>query len=372
MGRTTTVRRRCEHAFVPSAFLHADVDAFFAAVEQRDRPDLRGRPVVVGGGVVMAASYEARAYGVRGGMGGRRARSLCPDAAVVSPRFDAYVEASRAVFAVFRSCGADVEGRSMEEAFLHVRGPGDPVGIGARVRERVRADAGLSVTVGGGSTRIVAKMAGRAAKPDGLCVIEPEWELAFLHGLAVEDLWGVGEATARKLHLHGLRTVAEVAELGEPALMAVLGKASGRYVHALAHNRDPPIRRGRGRRSVGSQSAIRRTGWSAELDAVLARLTERVTGRMAKAGLTGRTVVLRLRYGDFSRATRSRTLPLATAAPRDVLAAARVLLAEARPAIERRAVTLLGLTVTNLGAPHMGEQLDLLGVDPGCDPRSCA
>ena len=343
--------------------LHADVDAFFAAVEQRDQPELRGRPVLVGRGVVLAASYEAKARGVRSGMGGGKARRLCPDAVVVPARFDAYVAASRHVFAAFRSCGADVEGRSMEEAFLYLRGDGDPARVGARVRARVREEAGLTVTVGGGSTRMVAKMAGRTAKPDGLRVVEPGAELAFLHALAVEDVWGIGEATARKLHARGLRTVADLAALDEPVLMQIVGKASGRALHAMAHNRELPVRRRRGRRSVGSQSAMRRRGWSAELDDVLARLAERVTGRMAKAGLSGRTVVLRLRFGDYSRVTRSRTLPHPTAEPRDVLAAARILLWQARPAIECHAVTLLGLAVTNLGAPHMGEQLGLFAPD---------
>ena len=345
--------------FVSRTVLHADVDAFFAAVEQRDEPGLRGRPVLVGRGVVLAASYEAKARGVRSGMGGSRARRLCPQAIVVPARFDAYVAASKLVFAAFRACGADVEGRSMEEAFLYLRGDAEPLEVGDQVRRRVRADAGLTVTVGGGSTRMVAKMAGRTAKPDGLRVVAPGDELAFLHALAVEDVWGIGEATARKLHARGLRTVADLAALDEPMLMRILGKASGRAVHALAHNRELPVRRRRGRRSVGSQSALRRRGWSKDLDDVLARLADRVCGRMAKAGLSGRTVVLRLRFGDYSRVTRSRTLAHPTAEPRDVLATARILLWQARPAIEAQAVTLLGLAVTNLGAPHMGEQLGL-------------
>ena len=326
--------------------------------------------MVVGRGVVLAASYEAKARGVRSGMGGSKARRLCPQALVVPARFDAYVAASKLVFAAFRACGADVEGRSMEEAFLYLRGDAEPLEVGAEVRRRVREEAGLTVTVGGGSTRMVAKMAGRTAKPDGLRVIEPGDELAFLHALAVEDVWGIGEATARKLHARGLRTVADLAALDEPLLMQVLGKASGRAVHAIAHNRELPVRRRRGRRSVGSQSALRRRGWSKDLDDVLARLANRVTGRMAKAGLTGRTVVLRLRFGDYSRATRSRTLPHPTADPRDVLSAARILLWQARPAIERRAVTLLGLAITNLGAPHMGEQLELFAFDDGAAAQS--
>lgn len=345
------------------SILHADVDAFFAAVEQRDRPDLRGRPVFVGGGVVLACSYEAKARGVRSGMGGRRARDLCPGAIVVRPRFDAYVEASRSVFAAFRACVGEVHGCSMEEAFLFPAGGVDLARVGAEIRAHVLADAGLTVTVGGGTTRLVAKMAGRTVKPDGLRIVAPEDELAFLHALRVEDVWGIGERTARKLHGAGLRTVADLAGVGEPALMTILGKASGRAVHAMAHNRAPPIRYRRGRRSIGTQSAMRRRGWSAELDRVLVRLVDRVTARMAKAGLAGRTVILRMRFGDYTRATRSWTLPHATAAPRDVLAAGRVLLADARPAIERRALTLLGLTVTNLGAPHMGEQLELFAAE---------
>ncbi len=247
----------------------------------------------------------------------------------------------------------------MEEAFLYPRGDADPAAVGEQVRARVREEAGLTVTVGAGSTRMVAKMAGRTAKPDGLRVIAPGDELAFLHALAVEDVWGIGEATARKLHARGLRTVADLAALDEPMLMTILGKASGRAVHALAHNRELPVRRRRGRRSVGSQSALRRRGWSKDLDDVLARLADRVCGRLAKAGLSGRTVVLRLRFGDYSRATRSRTLPHPTSEPRDVLATARILLWQARPAIEAHAVTLLGLAVTNLGAPNTGEQLEL-------------
>src|SRR5262245_27638496 len=187
-----------------ATILHADADAFYASVEQRDDPKLRGRPVLVGGGVVLAASYEAKARGVRGGMGGRRARQLCPDAVEVEPRWQAYVEASRELFEVFEQVSPTVEGMGMEEAFLDLRGLtricGTPMEIGSRLRRMARRRVGLPVTVGIASTKFLAKMASRAAKPDGLLIVDPGRELEFLHPLEVESLWGVGEATARRLH----------------------------------------------------------------------------------------------------------------------------------------------------------------------------
>ncbi len=342
--------------------LHADVDAFFAAVEQRDDPRLRGRPVIVGGGVVMAASYEAKACGVRSAMGGARARRLCPQAIVVSPRFEAYVEASRTVFAVFREAAPVVEGVSMEEAFLDVSGlPDAPADIAARLRRDVLARAGLRITVGVARTKILAKVASRLAKPDGLLVVEPDGEREFLHPLRVDQLWGVGPATADKLFARGLVTVGDVVELSESALIAILGRAAGRRVHALAHNRDAgPLRPRRRRRAFGAQSALGRASRTPdELDAVLVGLVDRVAHRMARAGRAGRTVTLRLRFGDFSRATRSHTLAQATADTEPILATVRGLLAAAMPAIERRGVTLLGVTVGNLDGDG-GVQLDLM------------
>lgn len=347
--------------------LHADADAFFAAVEQRDDPALRGQPVVVGGGVVMAASYEARAYGVRGAMGGGKARRLCPDLVVVRPRFDAYVAASRAVLAVFRRLTPVVEAVSMEEAFLDVAGvDGEPAALAARLRREVLAEAGLRVTVGVARTKVLAKLASRAAKPDGLLVVGPSEEEAFLHPLAVGDLWGVGPAGARKLRAAGLRTVGDAAALGEAGLKAILGKAAGRYVHAVAHNLDSqPVRPRRERRSFGAQSALGRAPRTvAALEAELASVVERVAGRMRRAGRAGRTVVLRVRFGDYARATRSRTLARATSDPEPLLHAARALLAAATPAIERRGCTLLGITVTNLDGEEAAGQLSL-GLEAG-------
>jgi DNA polymerase-4 len=349
--------------------LHADVDAFFASVEQRDDARLRGRPVAVGGGVVLAASYEAQAFGVRGAMGGGRARALCPDLVVVKPRWQAYVDASRALFELFEDLAPQVEGLSIDEAFLDVRGLGrilgSPVEIATRLRREARERLGLPVSVGVAGTKFLAKVASGAAKPDGLLVVPPGGELAFLHPLPVERLWGVGPATAAKLHARGITRVEEVAQLGEASLVSIVGGAAGRKLHALAHNRDPrPVRRRPRRRSIGSQRALGRGPWSPdELDATLVGLADRVTRRMRKAGRAGRTVMLRLRFDDYTRATRSHTISEATAATRTVLDVARTLMAEAAPVIERRGLTLVGLTVANLdpGGPRAQLALPLDG-----------
>ena len=356
--------------FVSSApgtvILHADVDAFFASVAQRDDPALRGRPVIVGGGVVMAASYEARRFGVRSGMGGAQARRLCPQAIIATPSWSDYVAASKAVFAVLERTAAVVEPMGIEEAFLDLSGQartkGEARAIGERLRAEVRAETSLPITVGIARTKIVAKMASRAAKPDGLLVVAPSEERAFLHPLRVEQLWGVGPKTARRLHAANLRTVGQLAQLREAQLVGLLGTGNGRRVHALAQNRDrTPVQPGRPPRSFGTQRSLAgargRRLTAQERDETLAGLAERVTGRMAKAGYAGRTVVLRLRFADFSRATRSHTLPDATAAAEPVLAAARGLLAAATPAIERQGLTLLGLSVTNLVDTGPGPQL---------------
>jgi DNA polymerase-4 len=348
--------------------LHADLDAFYASVEQRDDPALRGRPVIVGGGVVLAASYEARSRGVHSAMGGARARRLCPNAVVVSPRWSAYVEASRAVFAVFERTAPVVEGISIDEAFLDVSGleriSGSPTRIAIRLRREVRERVGLPITVGVASTKHLAKVASGVAKPDGLIVVPPERELEFLHPLPVGRLWGVGPATTQKLHALGLRTVGEVARFGETQLMEMLGRAAGRHLYAVAHNRDPRRVEGRRRRrSIGSQCALGRGSHSPEsLDVVLVGLVDRVTRRMRASARTGRTVVLRLRFGDFSRATRSHTLGEPTAASRVILATARALLAAATPLVEQKGITLLGMSVTNLergAGGTAGRQLEL-------------
>jgi DNA polymerase-4 len=342
--------------FVSAAavILHADLDAFFASVEQRDDARLRGRPVIVGGGVVLAASYEAKARGVRTAMGGRRALALCPDALVVPPRMHAYSEASKAVFRVFEDATPLVEALSIDEAFLDVRGmersAGSPLELAAKLRRDVRERVGLPITVGVARTKFLAKVASGVAKPDGLLLVPPDRELAFLHPLPIERLWGVGPKTAEKLHALGILTVRQVAELEEAVLVSILGRGSGRHVHALAHNLDPrPVERRRRRRSIGSQRTRGRHAWSAEsVDADVVALVDRVTRRLRTAGRVGRTVVLRLRFDDFSRATRSHTLPQATDRTATILEAARELVAASLPGLERRGLTLVGITVANL------------------------
>lgn len=346
----------CHRGHVPGepTILHADLDAFYASVEQRDDPSLRGRPVIVGGGVVLACSYEAKARGVRTAMGGRTARALCPDAVVVPPRMEAYSGASRAVFAVFGSVTPLVEPLSIDEAFLDVSGlgriAGPPAEIAARLRRAVAEDVGLPITVGVASTKFLAKVASRVAKPDGLLVVAPGEELAFLHPLPVEVLWGVGEVTSRTLRAQGVTTVGDLAAMGASGLEAVLGRAAGRHLNALAHGRDPRrVQVGRRRRSIGAQRALGRAPVSPErTDAVLMGLVDRVTRRMRRAGRSGRTVTLRLRFADFSRATRSHTLATPTAETDAILTAVRLLAAAAAPVIAARGLTMLGVAVGNL------------------------
>jgi DNA polymerase-4 len=337
-----------------ATILHADLDAFFASVEQRDDRRLRGKPVIVGSGVVLAASYEAKAYGIRTAMGGRRARQLCPHAVVVPPRMSAYSEASKAVFEVFEDTTPLVEGLSIDEAFLDVRGlerlAGSPLAIAERLRRRVLSEVGLPVTVGIARTKFLAKVASAVAKPDGLLLVPPDDELGFLHPLPVERLWGVGRVTAGKLHERGLRTVGQVAALDEALLVHLLGRASGRHLHALAHNRDPrPVQTGRRRRSIGSQRALGRRPTSLELiDSSVIAIVDRISRRLRAGGRACRTVVLRLRFDDFTRATRSLTMPRLTDQSEAILAAARTLFAASVPLIQRRGITLVGISLTNL------------------------
>jgi len=337
-----------------ASILHADLDSFFASVEQRDDPSLLGRPLIVGAGVVLAASYEAKAFGVRTAMGATIARRLCPQAVVVPPRFSAYVEASKAVFQVFEDVAPVVEGLSIDEAFLDVHGMersvGTPIEIARRLRQEVRERVRLPITVGIARTKFLAKVASAVAKPDGLLLVPPDGELDFLPPLPVERLWGVGPVTSTKLRDRGITTVRQVALLSEPALVAMLGQASGRHLHALAHNRDPrPVEHRRRRRSIGSQRARGRRPWTHEsVDADLVGLVDRVTRRMRSADRVGRTVILRLRFDDFSRATRSQTLRRPTAGTTEILATARELLVESLPLLRERGVTLVGISVWNL------------------------
>ena len=342
-----------------ASILHADLDSFYASVEQRDDPRLRGRPVIVGGGVVLAASYEAKAFGVRGAMGGAQARRLCPHAVVVPPRFPAYVEASRAVFEVFGETTPLVEGISIDEAFLDVGGlrrlAGSPTEIAVRLRRQVRERVGLPISVGVACTKFLAKVASAVGKPDGLLVVPAGEELAFLHPLPVERLWGVGPVTAAKLHRRGITTVGQLAEVEEAVLVGMVGTGSGRHLHALAHNRDPrPVRVGRRRRSIGAQRALGRSASTTPeaVDAALIALVERVCRRLRAADRVGRTITLRLRFGDFTRATRSHTLAMPTDETAEVLATIRALAAAAAPLVEAQGLTLVGVAVANLDDAH--------------------
>lgn len=338
-----------------ATILHADLDAFYASVEQRDDPRLRGRPVAVGGGVVLAASYEAKRRGVRTAMGGRQARRLCPDLIVVRPRFDAYVEASRDVFAIFRDVTPQVQGVSIDEAFLDVRGlrradTTTPVEHAARVRARVRDEVGLPITVGVARTPFLAKVASRVAKPDGLLLVEPDAEDAFLAPLPVETLWGVGESTATKLRGYGLRTAGDVAALDERVLRGLLGPAAGSHLFAVVHGRTPArVVTDRTRGSVGAQRALGRGPHSPDaVRAALLGLVDRVCRRLRAGHLTARTVVLRLRFADFTRATRSRTLAFGTASGDELRDAALGLLEAARDLVSTRGITLVGVALTGL------------------------
>jgi DNA polymerase IV len=337
-----------------ATILHADADAFFASVEQRDDPRLRGRPVIVGSWVVLAASYEAKAHGVRTAMGVGRALRLCPRAAVVEPRMSAYSEASKELYRVFEDTAPVVEGLSIDEAFLDVRGvrrlSGPPRTVAECLRRELRDQVGLPVTVGIARTKFLAKVASGVAKPDGLLLVPPERELAFLHPLPVERVWGVGRVTATRLRTFGINTVGELARVDEGTLVALLGRAAGRHLHALAHNRDPrPVQSRRRRRSIGAQRALGRSPRSLEeVDAALVGLVDRVCRRLRAARRVGRTVVLRLRFDDFSRASRSHTLPRPTSSTHVILETARGLLACAAPLIVRRGITLVGIAVANL------------------------
>jgi DNA polymerase-4 len=355
-----------------ASILHADLDSFYASVEQRDDPKLIGRPIAVGGGIVLAASYEAKRMGVYTPMSERAAKRVCPDLIIVAPRFEAYMAASKSVFDVFHDTTPIVEGLSIDEAFLDVSGlrriAGSPTEIAIRLRADVRRQVGLAITVGIARTKFLAKVASAVGKPDGLLVVEPEGELEFLHPLGVGRLWGVGPLTERKLHERGLRTVGEIAQLSESHLVAILGCGAGRHLYALAHNRDPrPVEGGKRRGSIGSQRALGRGPKSAvEIETMMLGIVDRVTRRMRSADRVGRTVIVRFRFDDFQPATRSHSLAMHTNATEPIRQTVVALLDEAMPMLLERGLTLLGLSVGGLkNGTQSAEQLTL-SLD-GCD-----
>lgn len=334
--------------------LHADLDAFYASVEQRDNPELRGRPIAVGTGVVLAASYEARARGVYTTMNSAKARTACPEITMVPPRMEAYSEASREVYEIFRGTVPVVEALSIDEAFLEARGleriKGSPVEIATELRREVREKTGLAISIGLARTKFLAKVASGEAKPDGLLVIDPADEEAFLHPLPVRRLWGVGRVTAGKLEAAGIRRVGDLARVSPVRLTGLVGEKPAQRLIDLANNRDPrPVEPREPRSSIGAQAAFPVGSRSdAEVEVLAASLVDRVCGRLRKAGRACRTVALGLRFGDFSRASRSHTLKYPTDRTADVLRSIRSLLDECRDETSAKGLTLIGISLENL------------------------
>jgi DNA polymerase-4 len=358
--------------------LHADLDAFYAAVEVRNRPELAGLPVAVGGGVVLSATYEARRTGVRSGMGGNQARKLCPGLVVVDGHFADYVDESRRVMAIFEEFTPLVEPISIDEAFLDVTGSvhlfGSPVGIAAELRRRVRGRTGLTISVGVATTKHLAKVASRWAKPDGLLAVPPGRELAFLHPLPVNALWGVGPVGTERLARYGLTTVGDLAAVPVDTLMAWLGEASGRHLWALAHNRDPrPVRPGRRAGSVGAQSAFGRGGDDRGVRRrVLLGLADRVGSRLRRKGMGGRRITVRARLRGAGTVTRAQVLPGPVAATSSIFRAAvpmaEILVAER--AVDT-SINLLGISMSKLErVPVVQLELPMDGLpgDPSIRP----
>lgn len=350
-----------------ASILHVDMDAFFVSVELLDQPELRGKPVVVGGdgerGVVAAASYEARAFGVHSAMSSVQARRLCPHAVFLRGRYHRYSEVSSQVMAIFKDVTPLVEPLSLDEAFLDVSGAlkllGEAPDIAASIRQRVLDEQGLTCSVGVASTKFVAKLATEAAKPKastngpqfgtGVFVVEPEETLTFLRPLPVESLWGVGPATLSKLHRIGVMTIADLADLPEENIVAVLGRSQGRHLHSLANGRDDrSVEPDRAMKSIGHEETFSRDHHlRSTLDRELVQFADAVASRLRAQGLAGRTVQLKVRFGDFTTITRSTTLAVAVDDSRALLDAGRGLLELVDPS---QGVRLLGLSVSGLSS----------------------
>lgn len=351
-----------------ATILHADLDAFFASVEQRDNPALRGRPVLVGGGIVTAASYEAKARGVSPPVNSAQALALCPDAVLIAPRGEAYSAASKQVMAIFERYSPTVEKISIDEAFLDGAGMehihGTPREIAEKIRVAVREEAGLGITIGVARTKFLAKVASGQAKPDGLLVLEAADEQGFLYPLPIEAVWGVGRVTSKKLRGRGVKTVGDIAAMDIDTLCTLLGPAAGRRLHALANNDDPRSVAPRARRkSIGAQRAIsKQPRTRGELETIIGSLVDRVTPRLRKSGRSARTVVLSLRFGDFTRITRSKTLPAPTTGSDEIYLALKALLAPEIEQVNELGLTLIGISLANLDD---GAQLELAFDGPG-------
>jgi len=352
-----------------ATILHVDLDAFFASVEQLDDPELRGKPVIVGGlgprGVVSTASYEARRFGVHSALPMARARKLCPQAEFRSPRMDRYAELSEQVMAILRSVTPLVEQLGIDEAFLDVAGVrrllGAPDQVATTIRARVLAETGLRASIGAASTKFLAKLAGDLSKPDGLAVVEPGTERAFLAPLPVSKLWGVGPKTQQKLERIGLRTIGDVAALDESVLTRTLGNALGHHLHALANNDDDrEVVPEREAKSIGAEETFPRDLHDpGACDRELVRLADRACARLRSSGLVARTVTLKIRFGNFETRTKARTLTDATCLSTEILATARELLTAFDVT---RGVRLLGVSLSQLAEmPTVQPTLDLAG-----------
>jgi DNA polymerase-4 len=347
--------------------LHADLDAFYAAVAVLEDPSLAGKPVAVGGGVVLSCTYEAKHYGVRGGMRLVDARALCPHLIVVDGTFGAYSEYSRTVFDIYEAYTPLVEPLSIDEAFMDVRGSvhlfGSPLDIARQIRQDVTKATGLAVSVGVTARKFLSKIASQVAKPDGLIVVRPGEEIAFLRPLPVSYLWGVGPVTKRRLNELGIETIGDIADTPTEALVSMLGRGAAGHLHALANNLDPrPIERTHKAKSLSAQSAMRPQIRSTEdLLPVLARLTDRVATRLRRKHRSARTVTIKVRFGDLSSVTRSVTVPTPTASTGALVEIAKPLLQKVLDEYPKHETTLLSVAATGLG---VNEPIQLaLGVD---------
>ncbi|MFL5447121.1 MAG: DNA polymerase IV, partial [Gemmatimonadales bacterium] len=348
-----------------ATILHADLDAFYASVEQMLDPSLKGRPIAVGGGVVLAASYEAKVFGVHGGMPGRRARELCPDLVFVGGHFKEYQRLGDAAIRVLGDFTPLVERISIDEAFADVAGCthlfGTPAEIAAAIRRRVRDELALPISVGVASTKHLAKIASQVAKPDGLVVVDPGTELAFLHDLPVEMMWGVGPATRARLAERGIATIGDLAKTSPDAIARLLGSAVGERLAALAWNRDPRAIRTHVRtRSVGAQSALgRRPAEDRVIRPALRHLADRVGSRLRAKGKAGRTVTVRVRFGNLRSVTHAVTLPHPVAATAILAEIAEDLVRSVlRNHPDERAISLLAISVSHIEEQPV-VQLDL-------------
>lgn len=347
---------------MPASILHADLDSFYASVEQRDDPSLRNRPMIVGRGIVLASSYEAKAMGVRTAMGTATALGLCPNAVVVDARMKAYVEASKRVFEIFHDISPLVEGVSIDEAFIDVTGLRNIVGpapqIGATLRRRVRDEVGLPITVGIATTKHCAKVASQAGKPDGLLVVPEGGELDFLWPLPADKLWGVGKKTTEKLGKIGIATIGDLARADTDRLIETIGNAHALHLQALANNQDPRrIETNRKRKSIGSQRSFPSRGMTGD-DAwvIVLELVEKISGSMRSKNTMGRTVTLNLRDNDFHSFSRSTTLTEASWSSAEIGRAAKKLYQENRDFLNSGACTKVGLSISNLTSPHNVQQ----------------